>query len=173
MKLYNTRIPAIANAVVTTLVQEGAIEVDPENRPEAEKDLIAIMEEYRRRDNQLRDAVKEHMAALSLPYERYGKVRQELADQWDHPLNNKVEGFLARQFMENFMISRFVDEVFAEDGELYKRIQSIVKKFDVDEAALRTEAEERIKNVRKDSVEYEAALERALKEVRKRHGLVD
>ena len=41
------------------------------------------------------------------------------------------------------------------------------------EAALRTEAEERIKNVRKDSVEYEAALERALKEVRKRHGLSD
>ncbi len=173
MKLYNARIPAIANAVVSTLTKEGCIEVSAENRVEAERDLIAIMEEYRRRDNSLRDAVKEFMALHNTPYERYGKVRQEIADQWDHPLNAKVESFLSRQFIENFMISRFVDEVFAEDGELYKRIQGVIKTFDVDEAALRLEAEEKIKNVRPDSVEYEAALERSLKEVRKRHGLLD
>lgn len=173
MKLYNARIPSIANAVVAHLSSEGCIEVSAENRVEAEKDLIAIMEEYRRRDNSLREAVKEHMALHNLPYERYGKVRQELADQWDHPLNAKVEGYLSRQFIENFMISRFVDEVYAEDSELYKRIQGVIKQFDVDEAGLRAEAEDKIKNVRPDSVEYEAALERALKEVRKRHGLLD
>jgi hypothetical protein len=173
MKLYKGRIPAIAHAVITTFCDEGRIEVEPENRPEAEKDLIAIMEEYRRRDAALRDAVKEYMGDHGVPYESYGKTRQQIADEWGHPLPKHLDRYLARQFVENFMISRFVNEVFGDDADLQKRAQTIIAQYDVDEDALRKEAEDRIKNVRRDSVEYELAIERSLKEVRKRHGLLE
>jgi hypothetical protein len=69
------------------------------------------------------------------------------------------------------MISNFVGEVYTDDRELYKKILDLMKPFDVDERALRAEAEERIKNVKEGSVERQDALNRALKEVRKRHGL--
>ena len=58
MKLYKAKIQPIAAAVIENLTTSGALEVVPTNRAEAELDLVAIMEEYSRRDFALRDAVK-------------------------------------------------------------------------------------------------------------------
>ena len=49
MKLYRVKIPVIAKAVIGDLAQSGMIDVDKDKRPEAELDLVAIMEEYLRR----------------------------------------------------------------------------------------------------------------------------
>lgn len=171
MKLYRSRIPAIAHGVVERLVNDGDIEVDPPNRVEAEQDLVAIMEMYLKRDNDIREAVRDRMERKGIPYDQYGKLRSEVAEQNDHPVGDDVERYLSRQFVENFMISHFVNEVFAEDREIYKKILDVLKSFDVDEKALRAEAEAHIKNVAEGSVERQDALNRALKEVRRRHGL--
>lgn len=114
MKLYRSKIPEIARAVIQNLCHDGALEVAPENRPEAELDLTAVMEEYLRRDAELRERVREHMELQNIAYDRYGKVRAQMAEEWGHPTGEDVERFLARQFVENFMISRFVEEVFAD-----------------------------------------------------------
>ena len=172
MKLYRARIPAIAHAVLDRLVTEADVEIEPENREEAERDLVAIMEMYLRRDQDLREEVREVMERKAIPYDQYGKVRSDVAEQWGHPSGDDVDRFLARQFIENFMISHFISEVFTEDREIYKKILDVLKAHDVDERALRAEAEERIKNIPEGSVERQEALNRALKEVRKRHGLV-
>jgi hypothetical protein len=70
------------------------------------------------------------------------------------------------------MISRFVEEVFAEDKDIYKAMLEILRKHDVDERAIRDEALEKIKNIAEGTVEYEIALSRAIKDVKKRHGLI-
>ena len=171
MKLYRTRLPAIAHAAVERLCNEGDIEVDPPNRTEAEQDLVAIMEMYIRRDGDLREAVREEMERRGIPYDQYGKTRSDLADRWGHPVGDDVDRFLARQFVENFMISRFISEVFGEDKDIYKKILDVLKSHDVDERALRAEAEGLIKNVKAGTTEYPEAFNRALKEVKKRHGL--
>lgn len=172
MKLYKVKIPAIAREIVETLANEGAIEVAMENRAEAEMDLVAIMEEYLRRDNEVREAVREHMAQLSVPYDQYGKVRTQVAERFGHPTGDEVQRYLARQFIENFMISRFVDEVYAEDKDLIKRAREIVERHDVDERALRTEAQEQIRNVAEGTMDYEIAMSKAMRDVKKRHGLL-
>ena len=117
MKLYKVKIPTIAKSVIETLCNEGAIEVELENRAESEKDLVAIMEEYIRRDAEMREAVKEHMSQANVPYDQFGKVRTQFSERWGLPSGDEVQRFLARQFIENFMISRFVDEVYAEFNE--------------------------------------------------------
>ena len=172
MKLYKARIPAIAHDVIETLCNESAIEVAVENRAEAEKDLVAILEEYMRRDTDLRESVREHMSTFSVPYNEFGKVRSQIADRNGHPTGDEVQRYIARQCIENFMISRFVDEVFAEDRELIKRVREIIEKYDVDEHALRTEASEQIRNVTEGTVDYEIALSKAMRDVKKRHGLL-
>jgi hypothetical protein len=95
-----------------------------------------------------------------------------MADKWGHPLSDDVERFLARQFVENFMMSRFIDEVFGTDKVLYKTVIDVLRQYHVDEAVLREEARGKVKNVKEGSVEYEIALEQALREVKKRHGLL-
>jgi hypothetical protein len=171
MKLYRARIPAVARTVIEALTRDGDIEVTSENRAEAEQDLVSIMEEYLRRDYQLRDTVKERMERMGIGYDRYGKLRNQLAEEWGHPTGDEVERYLARQFVENFMISRFIEEVYTEDGMLWRKTLGLVKSQDVDERALRDEARALIKNVDEGTVEYEVAFERALREVRRQHGL--
>jgi len=172
MRLYRAKVPTIAAAVIAKLGESGAIEVIPDNRLEAEKDLTAIMEAFLNRDGELRGAVKDRMARHNIPYERYGRTRAQMAEEWGHPLGDDVDRFLARQMVENFMMSNFVEEVYEEDSVIYKAILEILREHDVDEAALREEAKTKIKNVREGTVDYELALQRAVRDVKKRHGLL-
>ena len=172
MRLYRSRIPDIARGVIAALCDENDIEVAVDNRDEAEQDLVAIMETFLRRDMDLREAVKDRMARLNMPYDQYGKTRGQIADEWAHPTGDRVEKYLARQFIENFMISRFVDEVWTEDRLLFRKTLEVIRSFHVDEHALREEAQAKVLNVREGTVEYEIALAEALREVKRRHGLI-
>ncbi len=172
MRLYRTRIPMIANAVIEKLCNDSDVDVELEDRPEAEQDLVAIMDTFLKRDLDLRDAVKDTMSRRNIPYDRYSKVRSEIAEAWGHPTGESVKKYLSRQFVENFMISRFVEEVYTEDGWLWKKTLGVIKDHDIDERELRDEARASIKNVAEGTVEYEVAFERAMREVRKRRGLI-
>ena len=92
MRLYRAKVPEIARKVIETLCNEGDIEVAVTNRSEAEQDLVAIMEEYLRRDWQLREKVREDMAQSGVGYENYGKMRGKLADRWGHPTRDHGRG---------------------------------------------------------------------------------
>jgi hypothetical protein len=172
MKLYRAKIPAIAQQVVDRLVAESCIEVRPENRGEAERDLAAIMEEYLRRDGEIREQIRDHMADQHIQYSEYGRTRKKIADELGHPLGDDVERFLCRQFIENMMISPHVEEVFEEDRVMYKKVMEILKENDVDENEIREEAASKIKNVAEGTVDYEIALQDAIKAVKKRRGLI-
>ena len=172
MKLYRAKIPTIAKAVLERLSSEGDIELRPEAREEAEKDLAAIMEEYLRRDTELRDHIKDEMSAQNIPYSEFGRTRKRIAEETGHPLGDDVERFLCRQFIENLLISPNIDEVFEEDRVMYKKVMEVLKAHDVDEGEIRTEAISRIKNVQEGTVDYEIALQEQMRQVKKRRGLI-
>ena len=95
-----------------------------------------------------------------------------MAQEWGHPTGDDVQRYLARQFVECFMISNFVEEVYHDDKDIYKAVIDIVCQHDVDERALRDEARSKIANVAEGTVDYEIAMSKAMKEVKKRHGLI-
>lgn len=172
MKLYRAKVPAIAREVIDLLVREGDIEVEPDDREEAEKDLVAILDEYLRRDSDLRDLIRDEMAAANLPYNEFGKTKKRLAEEMGHPVGDEVERFMARQFIENMLISKYVVEVYTDDKVLFKKLLLALRAHDVDERQIREEAEGRVKNQREGTVEYEIALQQAVKDVKKRRGLI-
>lgn len=172
MRLYRAKIPVIAKEVIEVLTADNDIEVLPENREEAEQDLVAIMEDYMRRDMDLRSRIKDHMAARHIPYNEYGRTRKQLAEEVGHPMGDDVDRWFARQFIENMMISRFIEEVYEEDRIIYKKIMGVLRSNDVDEREIRDEAVAKIKNVREGTVDYEIALQAAVKDVKKRRGLI-
>ena len=172
MKLYRAKVPVIAKEIIAKLSEDGDIEVSFENTEEAEKDVIAIMEEYLRRESALRHRIRDYMDEKRLPYNAYGRVRKAMAEDWRHPLGDDIERFLARQFVECLMISRFVEEVYAEDAAMYRRILALLRTHHVDEQAIRDEAASKVKNVQEGTVDYEIALQRAVRDVKKRRGLL-
>ena len=172
MRLYRTRIPEIAKGVIEKLCADIDIDVEMADREEAQQDLVAIMETFLKRDLDLRDAVKDTMSRRSIPYDRYSKVRSEIADDWGHPTGESVKKYLSRQFVENFMISNFIQEVYTDDDTLFRKTLEVIRSFDVDERALRDEAKALVKNASEGTVDYEIAFAQALKEVKRRHGLL-
>jgi hypothetical protein len=172
MRLYRSRVEDIAKKTVKDLTEGEHIEVLPTNQLEAVADLEAVMVEYLKREHRLRDAVREQMATLRIPYSEYGKTRSRIAREWGHPMGSQVERYLATQFVESFMVSPYIEEVFSSDGAMKSIIQEVLVEFNVDEGALRDEAREKIKNIPENSSEYEIRFEQALREVRVRHGLI-
>lgn len=172
MKLYRAKVPVIAEEVLRVLVEEGDVEVDPERREEAEKDLMAIMEDYLRRDQDFRNEIKDQMAARKIPYDQYGRTRGRVAEETGHPVGDDVERYLTRQFIESMLISPNIDEVFAEDKVIHRKIMAVLRGHHVDERDIREEAMQKIKNIAEGTVDYEIALQNAMREVRKRRGLV-
>ena len=172
MRVYRAKVPLIARDIVEAMLTANDVEIAAENREEAEKDFVAIMEEFVRRDMHLRNLVRDHMADRNIPYNEYGKTRSRIAEEMGHPLGEDVEKFLARQFVENLMISQFIDEVFEEDRVIYKRLLDVLRGHNVDEGDIREEAKARLKNIREGTVDYEIALQKAVREEKKRRGLI-
>lgn len=172
MRLYRAKIPVIAKEVVGVLAAEGDIEVLPDKRDEAEMDLVAIMDEYVRRDIALRNRIRDHMANRGIPYSEYGRTRKQVAEETGHPLGDDIERFLCRQFIENMLISPNIEEVYGEDRAIYRKIMDVLRSNDVDEREIREEALAKIKNVAEGTVDYEIALQDAMKDVKKRRGLI-
>ena len=127
MRLYRGKVPVIAHEVIQTLVDDGSIEVDVENRIEAELDLKAIMDDYLRRDRKIRSEVQDYMATRKISYDRYGEIRKLKTQEHNHPTGDKVMSYLASQFTEMFMNSASVEEVYAEDREIRGKVFGILK----------------------------------------------
>ena len=70
------------------------------------------------------------------------------------------------------MITPNVEEVYEEDRVIYKRLMEVVKGHDVDEEEIREEARTKIKNVSEGTVDYEIAMRNAVRDVKKRRGLI-
>ncbi|MBX2803604.1 MAG: DUF507 family protein [Myxococcales bacterium] len=172
MKLYRAKIPFIAKEIVDRLATDGDIEVVSANREEAEKDLAAIMDEYRRRDMELRERVREYMSNRNIPYSEFGRTRKRIAEQMGHPMGDDVERFLARQFIENLLISPNIEEVYEEDQVMHRKVMEVLRTHDVDEREIREEAMSKIKNVQEGTVDYEIALQNAVKAEKKKRGLI-
>ena len=173
MKLYRAKVAAIAHDVIELLLNDHDVEIRAENRAEAEKDLVAIMEEFLRRDNDFRNQVRDHMASRNMPFDQYGQARKQIAEGSGHPLGEDIERFLCRQFVENLMITPNVEEVFEEDKAIYKKVMGVLRSHDVNEQEIRDEASTKIKNVKEGTVDYEIALQNAVRDVKKRRGLLE
>ena len=65
-----------------------------------------------------------------------------------------------------------VDEEIADTIRALQAILEILRDNNVDERALREEARAKIANVDEGTVDYEIAMSKAMKEVKRRHGLI-
>ena len=170
--MYRGKVPVIAHEVIQTLIDDGSIEVEADNRTEAELDIKSIMEDYLRRERKIRGEVQDYMASRKIPYDRYGEIRKMKTQEHNHPIGDKVMSYLASQFTEMFMNSASVEEVYAEDKEIRSKVFTILKKHNVNERELREEALSKLKHLDENSLEFQIRFPEALQEVRRKHGLL-
>jgi hypothetical protein len=169
MKLYSGKIAAVANDVIQVLVAANDIEVNDAH--EAQLDVEAVLKEYVRMDRECTDKAKDILEQRKLPYEQFGKIKRALAEERGFALGEEATTWITSQVLETFMQSRHVDEVYAEDAVLRRKLRDILKKhMNVDEE-LDQEVRRRIKNLSEGTQAWDLEYARVMDQIKRKHGI--
>lgn len=169
MKLYAGKVDTIAAEVINKLTADGDLEVaDPH---EAQLDVASVLKEYLRVDRELTERAKDILEIRGLPTAHLFRTKKQLADQKDFGLGEEALTWITNQLVETFMQSRNVDEVYADDIVLRKKIKEIVRKHMAVEEELDQEVRQRIKNIQEGTSAWEVEYAKVLDQVKQKHGI--
>lgn len=169
MRLYSGKIPVVSSELIRTLTEAGDIEVN--NAAEAELDVGAVLKEYLRVDRELTDKAKDVMEARGLDYGQFGKIKRSLAEEKDFGLGEEAITWIATQLLETFMHSPHVDEVYADDATLRRRMRDVLRKHMAVDEELDAEVRQRIKNLEEGTSAWELEYGRVMEQIKQKHGI--
>jgi hypothetical protein len=169
MRLYTGKIPVIGSELVKVLVDAGDIAVS--DKAEAELDVQAVLKEYLRLDREITERAKDVLQKRNLPYEQFGKVKRALAGEKGLGLGDEALEWITNQMIESFMQSPHVEEIFADDGTLRRRMADILKRHMMVEEELDAEVRRRIKNLEEGTATWEVEYNKAMDQIKRNRGL--
>ncbi len=172
MKLYPKVIPQIARDVVASLMQEGDVEVETLRIADAEMDMAAILKEYLANEERVNTATREALERRGYDHSKFNQVKREMADVRGFKMGDDGIDYIINQMIEFLLISRNVEEVYAEDHAMRRRIYQVFKKFlDVDEEIDR-EARARLKHLAEGTQAWDVEYMKTVEIIRRNRGLV-
>lgn len=169
MKLYAGKIDTIASEVVGRLVSDGDIEVT--DRQEAELDVASILKEYLRVDRELTERAKDILEIRGLGYSAFGRTKRALAEQKDFGLGEEGMNWMVTQTLELFMQSAHVEEIYAEDNTLRRKMKEILRKHMAVDEELDREVRQRIKNLQEGTSAWDVEYTRVMEQMKNKHGI--
>src|SRR5215208_1782021 len=169
MRLYPGKIDAIASEIIQKLTQDGDIEVS--NPPEATLDAVAVLKEYLRVDKELTERAKDILEIRGLPYSQLGRTKRQLADQREFGLGDEGITWICNQLVETFMQSKHVDEVFADDVAMRRKLKDIVRKHMAVDEEIDQEVRQRIKNLQEGTAAWDVEYAKVLEQIKQKHGI--
>src|SRR5436853_3231723 len=147
MKLYPKIIPSIARDTVATLMADGDVEVETVRVADAEMDMAAILKEYLASEERVNQATREALERRGYDHSKFNQVKREMAEVRGFKTGDEGIEYIINQMIEFLLISRNVEEVYADDNVLRKKIFEIMKRhLDVDDEIDR-EARARLKHL--------------------------
>ena len=171
MRLYAGKIPVIAAEIVKALVDGDELSVI--DRGESELDIQAVLKEYLRLERECTDKAKDLLQKRNLPYEHFGKIKRQIAAEKAFGLGDEGLDWMTTQMIESFMQSPHVEEVFADDATLRKRMTDILKKHMQIDDEIDAEVRRRIKNLEEGTATWEVEYQKALDQIKKNRRLDD
>jgi len=169
MRLYSGKIPVIGTELVKSLVESGDSAVS--DKAEAELDVQAVLKEYLRLEREITDRAKDVLQKRNLPYEQFGKVKRALAGEKGFGLGDDGLEWMTNQMIESFMQSPHIDEIFAEDSVLRKKMSDILKRHMMVDEEIDAEVRKRIKNLEEGTATWEVEYNKAVDQIKRNRGL--
>lgn len=169
MKLYSGKIDSLAGEIVSRLSNDGDIEVS--ERTEAELDVASVLKEYLRVDRELTERAKDIMEIRGLPYSHFGRIKRTLADEKEFGLGEEGITWILNQLLETFMQSKHIEEIFADDATLRRKLRDIVRKHMMVDEEMDKEVRQRIRNLEEGTQTWEIEYNRVLEQMKSKFGL--
>jgi uncharacterized protein len=169
MRLYSAKIPVIARDIIGQLSSDGDIETN--NRDEAELDIQAVLKEYVRTDREITERAKDLLEKRGMPHEQFSKAKRSVAEEKGFGLGEDGILWICNQVLEAFMQSKFVEEVFASDSDLRKKMKAIIHRHMMVDEEVDAEVRKRIQNLQEGSATWDVEYSKVMEQVKQKRGL--
>lgn len=169
MKLYAGKIDPIATEIIARLTQDGDIEVT--DRGEAELDVASVLKEYLRVDKELTERAKDILEIRGLGYSHFGRTKRSLAEQKDFALGDEAPTWIINQLLETFMQSAHIEEIYADDATLRRKVRDVLRTHMAVDDELDREVRQRIKNLEEGTQTWEIEYARVMDQMKQKFGI--
>jgi hypothetical protein len=169
MRLHAAKVPQIAAEMLDALLQGSDIET--ENPAEVKADIEAVLNQYIRDEQEVSDRAKDLVAARGLPPTELNRVKKLAADERKIKLGDDAIDYLLDQLLEMLMHSGNVEEVFAEDYVLRRKMREPLRRQVSEEQDLQQEVREHLKHVKEGTTLWEVEYKRMMEDIKRRKGL--
>ena len=172
MRLYSAKVPAIAQEVVRTLISSKDIELeDAGAHKEVVADVESVLRSYLETERVVDEKTRDLLARTGRGNNEFGKVREQIAEHHGIKVGDEMLDHLLDQVVAMLMHSSHVEEVYAEDVALRRRMAPIFKKNMSVDTDVDTEVRAQIKHVKEGTSQWDIEYARALDTVKRRRGL--
>jgi hypothetical protein len=169
MRLYGTKATNIAHEITSLLVSSGDIE--SEAPKEVEADVLSVLNQYVADEKEVNDRARELLERTGRGKGEFSRVRAQIADHKGIKVGDETLDYLLDQVVAIFHHSHNVDEIFAEDVELRRKMRPIFKKYMAADEELEAEVRAQLKHVTEGTRTWDIEYARVLEQVKRKRGL--
>jgi hypothetical protein len=169
MRLFAGRVSPIAQEVVKVLVSAGDIEA--EHPTEVVLDVEAVLKNYLSMEKDVNEKTRELLERTSRSGEQYTRVREQIADSKGIKVGDETLDYLLDQVVEMFGHSQNVDEIYAQDVELRRKMAPVFKKHMGEDDKLDAEVRGNLKHMKEGTREWDVEYGRMVEIVKRKRGL--
>lgn len=169
MRLHAGKVHQIAQEMVSALVKGKDIETGAPD--EVRADIESVLNQYIRDEQAVTERAKDMMSARGLPQTEFTRLKKLVADEKHIKLGDDAIDYLLDQLVEMLMHSGNVDEVFAEDYELRRKMRDPLRKQLAEEQALEEEVRKQLRHVQEGTGLWEIEYRRMMEDIKRRKGL--
>lgn len=171
MRLYSAKIPVIAREVLALLLKDEDIEVN--NQEEANLDIQAVLKEYLRLEREVTEQTKDLLESRNLPHGQFGKIKRMVAEEKNFGMGDDGILWICNQILETFMQSKFVEEIFASDADMRKKMNLLIRRHMMVEEELDAEVRDKIKNLQEGSANWDIEYSKVMQQIKNKRGIKD
>lgn len=172
MRLYASKAPTIATEAVRALVTQKDIEVeDAGAHGEVVKDIESVLKSYLDTERIVDEKTRDLLEKTNRGQNEFPKVRQQIAEHHGIKVGDETLDYLLDQVVQMLMHSHNVEEVFAEDIELRRRMTPIFKKHMGVDSELDGEVRGQLKHLKEGTSHWDIEYAKVLETVKRKRGL--
>lgn len=169
MRLYTGKVASIAAEVTRALVASNDIEA--ESPKEVEADIVSVLNNYLSMEREINERAKEILERTGRPQSEFNRVRQLAADEKGMKLGDEALDYILDQVVEIFHHSANVDEIFAEDVELRRKMAPVFKKHMAVDDGLDAEVRAQLRHVKEGTRDWDIEYQKVLERLKRMKGL--
>ncbi|HOX46332.1 MAG TPA: DUF507 family protein [Myxococcota bacterium] len=170
--IYPKLIPPAAREIVKTLMDAGDIEVSADKVEEAQEDFASVLREYHRRDEEISREAKDVMSLRGWEQGKYQEAKRIVAGRRGLPMGDDGLDYVINQMLEFMFRSGNIEEVFAEDHVMRKRLAEIIRKYQKVFEEVEAEVRGKLRHLQEGTSEWDVQYRRMHEQVRRNRGLL-